>query len=72
MTGTWLVQAAEEGEQGLRVQDHEGLGPGCPREGAGLSLRVQVPDHSPRRITEAATGGIQRSNPTPSLHSWGN
>lgn len=38
MTGAWLVQAAEEGEQGLRAQDRRGLGPGCPREGAGLCL----------------------------------
>ena len=38
MTGAWLVQAAEEGEQGLRAQDRGGRGPGCPQEGAGLCL----------------------------------
>lgn len=46
MTGTWLVQAAEGEEQGLRVQDHWGLA-WVPTRGAGLSLRVPMPGHAP-------------------------
>lgn len=69
MTGTWLVQAAEEEEQGLEKKKR--ARPSVPAEGS-RTVSPSVPVPPEKALPRQKLGGAQQSSPAPSLYHWGN
>lgn len=68
MTGTWLVQAAEEGEQRLESPGHQDLS--LPARGGSRTVTLKCA-RSRSHLQRLHHQGSHGVGPTPSLYSWG-